>query len=92
MLPAVKFFAHAYSRKRMRLVEPMRHTVADPRQHRRAMVRLVLGMLQMGGTVVSLVLLSLTGVSAVALAAAVGTCMLTTISVLLFGARKGGPR
>jgi hypothetical protein len=48
-------------------------------------------MLQMGGTVVSLVLLALTGVSAVALAAAVVTCMLTTISVLLFGARKGGP-
>ena len=70
----------------------MRHTIADPQHHRWDVMRLVLGMLQMGGTVVSLVLLAVTGVSPIALTSVVMTCALTTISVLLFGARKGGAR
>ena len=70
----------------------MRHNVADPHRHRWVVLRLVLGMLQMCGAVVSVVLLALTGVSPVALATVMATCALTTVSVLLFGARKGGSR
>ena len=53
-----------------------------------AIVRLALGMTQMAGAVVSLVLLVETGVTAVTLATVVVTCVSTSVSVLLFGSRK----
>ena len=50
--------------------------------------RLALGMLQMAGSVVSVVLLLHTGVSAPALIAVCVTCALTTASVMLFGGKR----
>lgn len=50
--------------------------------------RLALGMLQMAGSVVSVVLLLHTGVSASALIAVSVTCALTTASVMLFGGKR----
>jgi hypothetical protein len=53
-----------------------------------ALVRLVLGLLQMTGAVVSFYLLFSSGMSGLSLSAVVLTCLCTTISVLLFGSRK----
>lgn len=52
-----------------------------------ALLRLVLGFLQISGTGLSLALLLSTGVTTVALVAVVVTALCTTVSVLLFGAR-----
>ena len=52
-------------------------------------VRFALGMAQMATATVAVVLLLRTGVSKWSLLAAVSTCVCTTISVLLFGARRG---
>ena len=58
------------------------------RQERRwAVTRLALGMAQMAGAVISLVLLAHLGVTSLALTAVCLTSLLTTISVLLFGWR-----
>jgi hypothetical protein len=70
----------------------MKQPVASEPQHRWTVLRLALGMLQMGGAVVSLVLLVMTGVSPVTVTAVVVTSALTTTSVLLFGEKKGGWR
>ena len=51
-------------------------------------VRLILGFLQMFGAVFSVTLLVRTGVTAIALIAVAVTGVLTTVSVLLFGARR----
>jgi hypothetical protein len=50
-------------------------------------VRLILGLLQMAGAVFSWVLIWKTGIGKASVAAVVGTCLLTTVSVLLFGSR-----
>ena len=52
-----------------------------------AIVRLVLGLAQVVGAVVSLALLIRTGATAEALTAVAVTGLCTTVSVLLFGAR-----
>ena len=51
------------------------------------LLRLALGMGQMGCAATSGVLLLATGISRVALGAVVLTCALTTLSVVLFGSR-----
>ena len=53
------------------------------------MFRLLLGFAQMGGAVFSVALIILSGVTPHSLIAVVATCVLTTISVLLFGSRSG---
>jgi hypothetical protein len=50
-----------------------------------AVVRLILGLVQMVGALVSLRLLLLTGMNAWSLTAVVLTSMCTTVSVLFFG-------
>lgn len=57
-------------------------------EHLWVSVRLVLGLLQMLGAALSVILLVLTGMTAVALTAVTVTCALTSISVLLFGAKR----
>jgi arsenate reductase len=53
----------------------------------------LLGIIQMVGAVVSLILLVQTGVSTLALSAVVLTCVCTTVTVLLFGSyRRGGKK
>ena len=69
----------------------MRSLIADPRRRWTA-VRYVLGLLQMAGAIISLVLLALSGVSTASLTSVVLTGLMTTVSVLLFGARKDRPR
>ncbi len=54
-----------------------------------AAVRLPLGLGQMAGAVVAFALLLQTGMNGASLAAVVGTCLLTTVSVMLFGRRRG---
>lgn len=62
---------------------------AGARSTRRwAVLRIVLGLAQMFGATFAAVLLLLTGVHAVSLAAVVVTAACTTISILLFGARS----
>lgn len=51
-------------------------------------VRFLLGFAQMGGAVFSITLIILSGVTPHSLIAIVATCVLTTISVLLFGSRS----
>jgi hypothetical protein len=55
-----------------------------PTLHRQSRFRFTLGMAQMFGAVVSLTLLVETGVSALTLAAVLGTGMLTGLSLLLY--------
>jgi hypothetical protein len=52
-----------------------------------AIVRMVLGLAQMTGAVAAFYLLFQTGVNALSLSAVVITCLLTTLSVLLFRGR-----
>ena len=70
----------------------MKQTAADRRQKWRDVLRFVLGMLQMFGAVVSLVLLAQTGISTATLTSVILTGVTTTISVLLFGGKRGNPR
>jgi len=51
------------------------------------MARLILGMMQIFGAVLSLTLLVKTGFNSISLASVVVTGLLTTVSVLLFGGR-----
>ena len=51
-------------------------------------LRFTLGMMQMAAATVAAILLVRTGVSTWALTAAVTACVLTTISVLIFGTRR----
>ena len=53
-----------------------------------AVVRLVLGLLQVIGATVSVSMLIQLGVTAESLSAVALTCLLTTISVIIFGRRK----
>ena len=53
-------------------------------------IRFALGMVQMAAATVAVVILVRTGVSKWSLLAAVVTCALTTVSVLLFGGRRHG--
>ena len=54
------------------------------------MIRHLLGIAQMFGATVSLILLFLTGINSYTLAGVIITAMLTTSSVLLFGGRRPG--
>jgi hypothetical protein len=64
------------------------HIQVDKRQELTwALIRLILGFLQIMGAVASLLLLVETGVNTVSLASVVVTGLLTTLSVLLFGSR-----
>ena len=62
------------------------------RTRRWAVARLILGMLQIFGAVVSLVLLLQTGFNTVSVGSVVITGLLTTVSVLLFGSRRSANR
>ncbi len=68
--------------------------LSSPDAHRAeapwAVMRLVLGFAQMSAAVAALFLIITWGFEAVALAAVAISCLLTTVSVLLFGSR--GPR
>jgi hypothetical protein len=68
--------------------DQMPDAVPTQSERRWAWVRLVLGLAQMFGAVFSVTLLVRTGVTAVALIAVALTGVLTTVSVLLFGARR----
>ena len=61
---------------------------AAARERRWAVVRFALGTAQVMGATGALVLLVQTGVNPLSIGAAVITCVLTTISVLLFGSRR----
>jgi hypothetical protein len=61
----------------------------DPEGKAWAAVRLALGLAQMGGAAASVTLLARTGMNEWSLSAVALTCLLTTVSVLLFG-RRGG--
>lgn len=54
---------------------------------RREILRLVLGLAQVLGASAAFLLLIQTGVNGLSLGFVVATCLLTTISVLLFGSR-----
>ena len=54
----------------------------------RMRLRFTVGMAQMAGATIAIVLLFGTGVTPWALTATVITCVLTTISVLLFGGKR----
>jgi hypothetical protein len=56
------------------------------------MRRLVLGIAQMISAIAALLLILTMGLRAVALTVVVITCVLTTLSVLLFGSRNRGAR
>jgi hypothetical protein len=71
---------------------PVREKNENVREGRRALLRLVLGTLQVLGVSASLVLLFLSGVNVWSLAAVVVTCLFTTVSVLLFGSRRDRER
>lgn len=60
----------------------------DPTSRQWQAVRLILGFLQMGGAVFSATLIVLTGINRLSLASVVSTCVLTSVSVVLFGTRK----
>ncbi len=66
--------------------------MAEGNQHARARlwaaVRFALGMAQMAGATVAAVMLVSTGVTVASLSLAVVTCVLTTLSVLLFGSPR----
>jgi hypothetical protein len=51
-------------------------------------LRVLLGIVQMAGVVCTITLLIRTGVSTVALASAMVTCLLTSVSVLMFGSYR----
>jgi hypothetical protein len=57
-------------------------------------IRFVLGVLQMFGAIVSIVLLIAVGVARITLVAVIITTVLTTVSVLVYGSRRsnGGGR
>jgi hypothetical protein len=57
-------------------------------EKRWALVRVVLGLLQMFGASLSVVLLLKMGVSPVCIAAVALTCLCATVSVILFGSRS----
>jgi hypothetical protein len=56
-------------------------------EHRAALLRLTLGVAQMSAAAFALGLLTVEGLTARALGAAVIACTFTTVSVLLFGRR-----
>lgn len=61
-----------------------------PRERRWALVKLGLGLPQMMSATGAATLL-MTGMNVWSLAMVVATCVLTTLSVLLFGSRRSGP-
>ena len=61
-------------------------------EKRWAILRVALGLIQMFGASLSVVLLLKTGISQVSLFAVALTCLCTTVSVLLFGSRRPGGR
>lgn len=64
-----------------------RHVSRDPVERRWAVIRLVLGQLQIFGATVALVLLFQMGVTPLSLGVVVATGLCTSVSVLLFGSR-----
>jgi len=61
-------------------------------QKRRAAGRCVLGLVQMGGSVASLLLIWLHGLDRVSLTVVLATCLATTVSVLVFGENRSRDR
>ena len=52
-------------------------------------LRVLLGIAQMAGVVCTITLLLRTGVSTLSLVSAMVTCLLTSVSVLMFGSQRG---
>jgi hypothetical protein len=75
------------SNSRITLHAPSSETTSPRNIRRWAVVRLILGLLQMIGAVFSVTLLVRMGVTTPALIAVALTGVLTTVSVLLFGGR-----
>lgn len=67
---------------------PSGETTSARNIRRWALIRLILGFLQMFGAVFSVTLLVRTGVTVLALISVAVTSVLTTVSVLMFGARR----
>ncbi len=63
----------------------MRQSLTDLKAHRLLVVRLVLGLAQMGLVIASLILLAATGLSVISLTTVVLTCGVTAVSMFLFG-------
>ncbi len=76
------------SNPRVTFHAPSGETTSARNIRRWAAVRLILGFLQMFGAMFSVTLLVRTGVTALALIAVAVTGVLTTVSILLFGARR----
>ncbi len=55
-------------------------------------LRVLLGIAQMAGVVCTITLLLRTGVSTMSLVSAMVTCLLTTVSVLMFGSHRDQQR
>lgn len=68
----------------------MEHNLKTRRTLRLAWLRLILGILQIFGVTFSVVLLFKTGISEWSLGSAIGTGLITTISVILFGTKPFG--
>lgn len=66
----------------------MQNVLVAQKERRWAWIRLVLGLAQMFGAVLSVTLLVLTGVTSAALTVVAVAGLLTTVSVLLFGGRR----
>jgi hypothetical protein len=71
-------------------MRPLSRSPSRPLEAKLDRLRLVLGMSQMAGATVAVILLIATGVSEWALRATVVTCVMTTVSVMLFGAKRRG--
>ena len=52
-------------------------------------LRVLLGIAQMAGVVCAITLLIRTGISTLSLVSAMVTCLLTSVSVLMFGSQRG---
>jgi hypothetical protein len=87
VLSALIVFALRHSGRRMRQLSRSPSRSLEAKLDR---LQLVLGMSQMAGVTVAVILLIATGVSEWAVLATVVTCVMTTVSVMLFGAKRRG--
>ena len=70
----------------------MQNVLVVQKERRWAWIRLLLGLAQMFGAILSLTLLVLTGVTSAALTVVAVTGFLTTVSIVLFGGRRSKDR
>lgn len=75
---------------RARVERGMERMTNQARTLRLAWLRLTLGVLQMFGAIFAAIMVMRTGISVWSLGAAVGTGVITTISIILFGKKPFG--